>query len=121
MRAPVRAGALAHYGARRDKGTFGRLAQLVERLLYTQDVGGSSPSPPTNVFNSLEVITTDQSSRTFGPGNAGGNSRQISEGHSRKVGARDSNPCFAVKDEDREGSIMLPRRRPLRPPSRPSS
>ena len=26
----------------------GRLAQLVERLLYTQDVGGSSPSPPTN-------------------------------------------------------------------------
>ena len=27
--------------------TRGRLAQLVERLLYTQDVGGSSPSPPT--------------------------------------------------------------------------
>src|SRR6266511_3760143 len=25
----------------------GRLAQWVERLLYTQDVGGSSPSPPT--------------------------------------------------------------------------
>lgn len=25
----------------------GRLAQLVERLLYTQDVGGSSPSLPT--------------------------------------------------------------------------
>ncbi len=25
----------------------GRLAQLVERLLYTQDVGGSIPSPPT--------------------------------------------------------------------------
>ena len=25
----------------------GRVAQLVERLLYTQDVGGSSPSPPT--------------------------------------------------------------------------
>src|SRR5262249_39050215 len=24
----------------------GRLAQLVERLLYTQDVGGSSPPPP---------------------------------------------------------------------------
>jgi hypothetical protein len=28
-------------------GRTGRLAQLVERLLYTQDVGGSSPSPPT--------------------------------------------------------------------------
>lgn len=27
----------------------GRLAQLVERLLYTQNVGGSSPSPPTIV------------------------------------------------------------------------
>ena len=26
----------------------GRLAQLVERLLYTQNVGGSNPSPPTN-------------------------------------------------------------------------
>ena len=26
--------------------TSGRLAQLVERLLYTQRVGGSSPSPP---------------------------------------------------------------------------
>jgi hypothetical protein len=30
-------------------GREGRLAQLVERLLYTQDVGGSSPSPPTNL------------------------------------------------------------------------
>src|SRR6516164_7237473 len=27
----------------------GRLAQWVERLLYTQDVGGSSPSPPTGL------------------------------------------------------------------------
>lgn len=25
----------------------GRLAQLVERFVYTEDVGGSSPSPPT--------------------------------------------------------------------------
>ena len=25
----------------------GRLAQLVERLVYTENVGGSSPSPPT--------------------------------------------------------------------------
>src|SRR5215207_8087631 len=29
-------------------GGQGRLAQLVEQLLYTQRVGGSSPSPPTN-------------------------------------------------------------------------
>jgi hypothetical protein len=26
---------------------FGRLAQLVERFFYTEDVGGSSPSAPT--------------------------------------------------------------------------
>ena len=31
--------------------TRGRLAQLVERLLYTQDVGGSSPSPPTTTLH----------------------------------------------------------------------
>jgi hypothetical protein len=28
----------------------GRLAQLVERLVYTEDVGGSSPSSPTIQF-----------------------------------------------------------------------
>ena len=28
-------------------GSGGWLAQLVERLVYTEDVGGSSPSPPT--------------------------------------------------------------------------
>src|SRR5256886_5654820 len=33
-----------------DKGVQGRLAQRVERLLYTQDVGGSSPSPPPRPF-----------------------------------------------------------------------
>lgn len=32
----------------------GRLAQLVERLLYTQDVGGSSPSLPTTHLAELE-------------------------------------------------------------------
>ncbi len=28
---------------------FGRLAQLVEHLVYTEGVGGSSPSSPTSV------------------------------------------------------------------------
>ncbi len=27
----------------------GRLAQLVEHLVYTERVGGSSPSPPTSI------------------------------------------------------------------------
>ena len=35
---------------------IGRLAQLVERLLYTERVGGSSPSPPTNNNNELRSI-----------------------------------------------------------------
>ena len=30
-----------------NRGAGGRLAQLVERFVYTEDVGGSSPSPPT--------------------------------------------------------------------------
>ena len=34
----------------------GRLAQLVERLLYTERVGGSSPSPPTSNFFAFDFI-----------------------------------------------------------------
>jgi hypothetical protein len=36
-------------GRRRYITPRGRLAQLVERLLYTQNVGGSNPSPPTSL------------------------------------------------------------------------
>ncbi len=32
---------------------FGRLAQLVEHLVYTERVGGSSPSPPTMTYRHL--------------------------------------------------------------------
>ena len=35
--------------ARRAIRRRGRLAQPVERLVYTEDVGGSSPSPPTSL------------------------------------------------------------------------
>src|SRR5438045_4000828 len=35
--------------SKKSHSVLGRLAQLVERLLYTQDVGGSSPSPPTSL------------------------------------------------------------------------
>ncbi len=40
----ARAGAAWH---RPHAAMRGRLAQLVERFLYTEDVGGSSPSAPT--------------------------------------------------------------------------
>ena len=41
-----------------DKGQpIGRLAQLVERLLYTQDVGGSSPSSPTSLRRETVQVT----------------------------------------------------------------
>jgi hypothetical protein len=40
---------------------IGRLAQLVERLLYTERVGGSSPSPPTSHMRHLAtgLLTRD--------------------------------------------------------------
>ena len=34
-------------------GISGRLAQLGEHLVYTEGVGGSIPSPPTNFFNKV--------------------------------------------------------------------
>src|SRR5581483_639984 len=44
-----RAGLASRRPAAISRGRGGRLAQLVERLLYTQDVGGSSPSSPTSL------------------------------------------------------------------------
>jgi hypothetical protein len=45
-------------------GGQGRLAQSVERLVYTEDVGGSSPSPPTSLsFGQLRPAA----SRACGP------------------------------------------------------
>ena len=43
------AGAVLLFSARQGKGSIpeGRLAQLVEHLVYTERVSGSSPLPPT--------------------------------------------------------------------------
>src|SRR6476646_4165416 len=49
----------------------GRLAQLVERLLYTQDVGGSSPSPPTSL-RSLRELRLGQPAQRFSGEASGG-------------------------------------------------
>jgi hypothetical protein len=38
---------------------------LVERLLYTQDVGGSSPSPPTNFFRDANRVFLLPGSSSF--------------------------------------------------------
>ena len=35
---------------------MGRLAQLVEHLVYTERVGGSSPSSPTNFERGTQLI-----------------------------------------------------------------
>src|SRR5882757_7286482 len=45
----------------------GRLAQLVERLLYTQDVGGSSPSSPTNLRRAAVQIARRSPKGEGGP------------------------------------------------------
>ncbi len=37
---------------------WGRLAQMVERLVYTEEVGGSIPSPPTMCFPTHEIQIT---------------------------------------------------------------
>jgi hypothetical protein len=39
------------YSMIRISNVQGRLAQLVERLVYTENVGGSSPSPPIRLGN----------------------------------------------------------------------
>ena len=41
---------------RGDRRRQGRLAQLVEHLVYTERVGGSSPSPPTS-FRLVEAVS----------------------------------------------------------------
>jgi hypothetical protein len=48
----------------------------MEQLLCWQNVGGSSPSPPTNDFKRLEWKSTRATDRNPSAGNAGGNSRQ---------------------------------------------
>ena len=48
----------------------GRLAQLVERFVYTEDVGGSNPSPPTiNISNLLDIYEVLTGSMNLGRGN----------------------------------------------------
>ncbi len=47
------AGELDHDGEAAVRGRevrVGRLAQLAERLVYTEKAGGSNPSSPTRVF-----------------------------------------------------------------------
>jgi hypothetical protein len=51
----------------------GRLAQSVEHLVYTERVGGSSPSPPTNKNNDLINPFSSSLRRAFAAGNSGGN------------------------------------------------
>src|SRR3546814_9552013 len=44
----------------------GRLAQLVEHLVYTERVGGSSPSPPTSFARLAFVRGTNAAAKQIG-------------------------------------------------------
>jgi hypothetical protein len=54
---------------------------LVERLLYTQNVGGSSPSPPTNNINKLSNYLAVVTGQNRAWGNASGNTEVIAHAH----------------------------------------
>jgi hypothetical protein len=43
--------------------SYARLAQLVERFIYTEDVGGSSPSARTREENNTCVLFSDTGAR----------------------------------------------------------
>src|SRR5215831_2448928 len=66
----------------------GRLAQLVERLLYTQDVGGSSPSPPTTPI--LLIFLSDVRGRSLS------RSRRVREALPDPSRSRYGCACFRV-------------------------
>ena len=46
---------LSYFKRSENSGRKGRIAQLVERLPYKQDVGGSSPSSPTTFSHLLPL------------------------------------------------------------------
>src|SRR5580704_11257849 len=48
---------LYRLACRANWGAPGRLAQLVEHLVYTERVGGSSPSPPTSLRGGVFVTS----------------------------------------------------------------
>ena len=77
---------------------MGRLAQLVERFVYTEDVGGSSPSSPTTlpvpigdgVFRNsfhpkFNTASTQASDRTAAPSMAKGRVPFSGNGESEKA------------------------------------
>src|SRR6266487_3303208 len=92
----------------------GRLAQLGERLVYTQEVGGSIPSPPTRIIrawiglglaapdptNSPPLRATHRSGATDG-------SSPVRRSLQPVAGAKVTLPAGA-----RRGTWILPRRSP---------
>jgi hypothetical protein len=103
--------------------TAGRLAQLVERLLYTQDVGGSSPSPPTS-FRAGRFSAKTAARAKFGSGLG---ERLWRARHGGTIqpddlrtddGGRTKCPAFAVENvrengEWQEAPLLVPIKSPL--------
>ncbi len=66
---------MARVGKRRDINRLpgGLLAQPVERFVYTEDVGGSNPSQPTNILKEKGFIAPVSTAVPLGcPGNRPG-------------------------------------------------
>ena len=128
----LRAWVMRRYISRR-----GRLAQLVERLLYTQDVGGSSPSPPTtrclfhpDIFNELSLSRAaatmgmdrriEATRQTANHARRGGRTRGgvekfASHYKSGKLRVADGLPGLCGQSRDNAGLETTPPKRPHRP------
>lgn len=80
----------------------GRLAQLVERFVYTEDVGGSSPSSPTMISNTYIAFAHGRPAATAaksGLGEQGLHLQQRRHGW-RGAGPRDGNAGDRASEAD---------------------
>jgi hypothetical protein len=62
----------------------GRLAQLVEHLVYTERVGGSSPSAPTTEIRHFRRVEDDRASGSAGSMNKANNPVKIAREPERR-------------------------------------
>ncbi len=96
----------------------GRLAQSVEHLVYTERVGGSSPSPPTIWFHTdVEEPAAVAGARKDRRAEASALSSQAAAGCRRRAARNLSHPgvAFARDGDASFGAVLLGRQRELPP------